>query len=188
MPLVRATLATALPTVRQLLGDLKKLARETGSSPPIDNLVQSLDGLDTFTGRRSLDVEVVMCSPVDPEEAGRLATWLGPGVAATKLLNAAHPELIEVVGPPLDLRIFVRSLGARVSLRAGTPRPPVLVLIATKSLNLSTEDRQSLERALEDRPHVLMVASSKAKFTVTVPVAPPAAAEETQCRSAHSPI
>ena len=45
MALVRATLQTALPTVRALIGDLKKLARETGSSPAIDTLAQNLDAL-----------------------------------------------------------------------------------------------------------------------------------------------
>jgi hypothetical protein len=34
MALVRATQQTALPTVRQLVGDLKKLAREAASAPP----------------------------------------------------------------------------------------------------------------------------------------------------------
>ncbi len=45
MPLVKATLPTALSTVRQFIGDLKKTVRETGSSPALDNLATSLDAL-----------------------------------------------------------------------------------------------------------------------------------------------
>ncbi len=142
MPLVKATLPTALSTVRQFIGDLKKTARETGSSPALDNLVTSLDALDAYGIRKGLDVEVVVMNPLDPDEAGRIATWIGPGFHPGKLLTAsADPTVVEVPGPPLDLRVQTRIASGRVAQKVGTPRAPVLVVLATKPVAMSPEDR-----------------------------------------------
>jgi hypothetical protein len=51
MPLVRATLATALPTVQQLVGELRKAVREAGSAGALDEAAQSLDALDAYCAR-----------------------------------------------------------------------------------------------------------------------------------------
>src|SRR4029453_5742151 len=94
MPLVRATQQTALPTVRQLIGELKKLAREAASAPALDNLVASLDPLDAHAGRRSLDVELVLASPLDADEAERVAAWVGNAFPAAKLQIAPGEQAL----------------------------------------------------------------------------------------------
>src|SRR4029079_11211543 len=162
MALIKATLQTALPTVRQLIGDLKKQARETGTSPAIDNLAQNLDGLDAYAGRKGIDVEMVLPAPLEGEELARLATWLGAGVPPSKLQpGPGQINVVEVMGPPLDLNVQIRAVGTRTAVRAGTPKPPVVVVVATRPQALTADDRQALERAFEDRPHVVLVASTK---------------------------
>src|SRR5688572_16672727 len=140
MPLVRATLQTALPTVRGLIGDLKKLARETGSSPAIDTLAQNLDALDAFGSRKALDVDVITTSPLEPEEANRIASWLGVGVHPSRLQpGPGEVHVIEVPGPPLDLKLQVRAAGTRVPTRAGTPKAPIVVVLATHPQSISAD-------------------------------------------------
>jgi hypothetical protein len=179
MALIKATLQTALPTVRQLIGDLKKLARETGSSPAIDTLAQNLDALDSYGTRKAIDVEVVTTAPLEPEEANKLAAWIGVGVHPSALQPAPGAvNVIEVPGPPLDLRVQVRAAGTRTAVKAGTPKPPVAVIIATRPQAISADDKAALERAFEDRPQVVLVASAK-PLVVKPPAAPaaPAAGE-----------
>ena len=162
MALVRATLPTALPTVRQFVADFKKLARETGSSPALDNLALSLDGLDAYSNKKPLDIELIVLSPLSPEEANRVSTWLGPGFPPAPLVSPPADAVgIGVPGPPLELRIQLRSAQGRAPQRAGAPRSGVLVLIATKPVNLDEDARHALDRAFEDRPHVVLLASAK---------------------------
>jgi hypothetical protein len=52
--------------VRTLIGDLKKLARETGSTPAIDTLAQNLDALDEYGSRKTIEVEVITTSALEP--------------------------------------------------------------------------------------------------------------------------
>ena len=162
MALVRATLPTALPTVRQFVADFKKLARETGSSPALDNLALSLDGLEAYSNKKPLDIELIVLSPLSPEEANRVSTWLGPGFPPAPLVSPPADAVgIGVPGPPLELRIQLRSAQGRAPQRAGAPRSGVLVLIATKPVNLDEDARHALDRAFEDRPHVVLLASAK---------------------------
>lgn len=176
MALVRATLPTALPTVRQFVADLKKLARETGSSPALDNLAQSLDGLDVYSSRKPVDVELIVLSPLDAEEANRVSTWLGPGFPPASLLSPpADAVEIGVPAPPVELRIHLRSAQGRAPRKAGAPRPGVLVLIATKPASLDEDAHSALDRAFEDRPHVVLLASAKPSAgPLAVPLAVPA--------------
>src|SRR6185369_17266734 len=151
MPLVRATLQTALPTVRTLIGDLKKLARETGSSPAIDTLAQNLDALDEYGSRKAIEVEVITTSPLEADEANRIATWLGVGVHPSHLQPAPGAvNVIDVPGPPLDLRLQVRAAGTRTAMRAGTPKPPVVVVVATRAQAIGPDEKTALERAFDD--------------------------------------
>src|SRR5688572_25724648 len=174
MPLVRATLQTALPTVRTLIGDLKKLARETGSSPAIDTLAQNLDSLDEYGSRKAIDVEVITTSPLEPEEANRIATWLGVGVHPSHLSPAPGAvNVVDVPGPPLDLRVQIHAAATRTAMRAGTPKPPVVVVVATRPQAIAPEDKAGLERAFDDRPHVVLIASTKP--LMVKPAAPPPA-------------
>ena len=123
MALVRATLQTALPTVRTLIGDLKKLARETGSSPAIDTLAQNLDALDEYGSRKAIEVEVITTAPLEPDEANRIATWLGVGVHPSQLQPApGNVNVIDVPGPPLDLRVQIRAASTRTAMRVSCTR------------------------------------------------------------------
>ena len=162
MALVRATQQTALPTVRGLIGELKKLTREAASAPALDNLVANLDALDAHAGRKSLDVELILASPVDAEDAGKLATWIGPGFHPSKLQIAPGDQpVVDIPGPPLDLRVQVRHLGSRLAQKAGAARAPVAIVILTRPLAMTEDERGALERAFEDRPQVVLLATTK---------------------------
>lgn len=156
MPLVRATLATALPTVQQLVGELRKAAREAGAGGALDQVLSSLDALDAYCSRRTLEVDVVLTGPLSAAEAASVAAALAPGLPADALVRAAsEPVTVECPGS-LDLRVHVRPLSRRVASKAGTPRPPVLALVAPRPAALSPDDRAAVERLLEDRPQVLL--------------------------------
>ncbi len=174
MALVRATLPTAIPTARQFVADFKKLVRETGSSPALDNLAVTLDQLDAYSNRKPVDVELVVVSSLELEEANRIAAWIGPGFPAGQLLSPPlDAASVSVAGPPVELRVQVRSAQGRAPQKAGTPRPGVLVVVATKPMALDEDQLSALDRGFEDRPHVVLVASTK-----SAAVPPPAAAAE----------
>ena len=182
MALVRATLPTALPTVRQFVADFKKLAREAGSSPALDNLALSLDGLETYSSRKPVDVELILLSSLDAEEANRVSTWLGPGFPAAQLLSPpADGVEIGVPGPPLELRVQLRSAQGRAPRKAGAPRPGVLVVIANKPVSLDEDAESALVRAFEDRPHVVLLASAR-------PSAPPPLAPAPETVGEGAPV
>jgi hypothetical protein len=171
MALVRATQQTALPTVRQLIGELKKLTREAASAPALDNLVANLEALDAHSGRKSLDVELILAGPVDAEAAGKLATWIGPGFHPAKLQVAPGDQpIVDVPGPPLDLRVQVHHLQSRLAQKAGAARAPIAVVILTRPLAMTEDERGALERIFDDRPQVVLLASTK-KAPPLVPAA-----------------
>jgi hypothetical protein len=158
MPLVRATLATALPTVQQLVGELRKAVREAGAGGALDQVLQSLDALDAYGAHKSIEAEVVLTGRPSESEAKAIAAALGEGFPAEKLIaGASTPVTVDLPRPPLDLRAHVRPFGQRVAVRAGTPRPPLLVLVATQPPPFAGDDAAALERLLEDRPQVLLV-------------------------------
>ncbi len=172
MALVRATLPTALPTVRQFVADFKKLAREAGSSPALDNLALSLDGLEASANRKSVDVELILLAPLDAEEANRVSAWLGPGFPPAPLLAPpADPVEVGVPGPPLELRVQLRAARGRAPRKAGAARPGVLVLIANRPVDLDEDALSALDRAFEDRPHVVLLASAKPSAPASAPPA-----------------
>jgi hypothetical protein len=174
MALVRATQQTALPTVRQLVGDLKKLAREAASAPALDNLVASLDALDAHAGRKSLDVELILAGALTPEDAGIVASWIGPGFHPSKLQIAPGEQpIVDVPGPPLELRVQVRHLTSRLAQKAGAARAPVAVLVAPRPLALTADEKEQIDRAFDDRPQIVLLASTR-KAPAAAP-APPAA-------------
>jgi hypothetical protein len=161
MALVRATQQTALPTVRQLIGELKKLAREAASAPALDNLVANLDALDAHAGRKSLDVEFVLAGPVDAEDAAKLATWIGPGFHPSKLQVAPGDQpIVDVPGPPLDLRVQVHQVQSRLAQKAGASRAPVAVVFLTRQ-PANEDERSALDRIFDDRPQVVLLVSTK---------------------------
>jgi hypothetical protein len=178
MALVRATQQTALPTVRQLVGDLKKLAREAASAPALDTLVASLDALDAQAGRKSLDVELILGGALSPEEAGIVAAWIGQGFPASKLQIAPGEQpIVDVPGAPLELRVQVRHLTSRLAQRAGVARAPVAVLVAPRPLALSADEKEQLDRAFDDRPQIVLLASARKAPAAPAPPVEAAPAE-----------
>ncbi|MET0554111.1 MAG: hypothetical protein ABW221_13800, partial [Vicinamibacteria bacterium] len=176
MALVRATQQTALPTVRQLVGDLKKLAREAASAPALDNLVASLDALDAHAARKSLDVELILAGALTPEDAGIVATWIGPGFHPSKLQIAPGEQpIVDVPGPPLELRVQVRHLMSRLAQKAGTARAPIAVLVAPRPLALTADEKEQIERAFDDRPQIVLLACTRKAPAAPAPAAAPAA-------------
>src|SRR5687767_7006366 len=158
MPLVRATLATALPTVQQLVGELRKAVREAGAGGALDQVLQSLDALDAYAAHKAIEAEVVLTARPSEGEARAIAAALAEGFPPEKLIaGAASPVMVDVPRPPLDLRAHVRPFAQRVVVRAGTPRPPLLVLVAVQPAAFAGDDAAALERLLEDRPQVLLV-------------------------------
>lgn len=158
MALVRATLATALPTVQQLIGELRKAVREAGPAAALDQVLATLDALDAYCARKVLEADVVLTGPLSEGEARAIAGAVAAGFPAEKLrAGASEPVTVDCPAPALSLRASVRPLTYRVASKAGTPWPPVLVLVAVRPPALTLDDRAAIERLLEDRPQVLLV-------------------------------
>ena len=94
---------------------------------------------------------------------------------------------MDVSGPPLDLRVQVRHLRSRLAQKAGAARAPIAVLILTRPLAATEDDRGALERVFEDRPQVVLLASTK-KAPPLVPGAVPPAAPGAPADPAAPPV
>jgi len=161
MALIKVTAASALPAVRQAIGELNKSARDAGALPGLDMVLQSLERLDAYCSGKSLDVEVVVVSPVDPAGAARVAAWIGAGTQAALLqTKTAEPTSIELPGGQglVPLRVRIRPLASSSAIPAGTPRPALLALVVGNVTGLHQDNLALVERLLEDRPVVVILA------------------------------
>jgi len=160
MPLAKLTLPTALPTVRQMMADLGKAARDAAPLPGLEVVTQGLERLEEYCGRKPLDVELVVVAPLAAEAAERAAVWLGQGFPAGPLkATTVPPSLVDLAGGDgaAALSIRVRSLDTGTAVAAGTPRPAILVLVVGSPAALEAETLVVLEPLLEDRPRVFLI-------------------------------
>ncbi len=160
MPLVKLTLPTALPTMRQTLAELGRAAKEAAPLPGLELVARGLDQLEQYCGRKPLDLELVVVSPLDAEAAARAAAWIGAGFPAASLASgSAGACVIEL--PARDgavaLAVRVHSLEDGTAQAAGTPRPAVLVLVVGSTATLTAETLAVLEPLLQDRPRVFLI-------------------------------
>jgi hypothetical protein len=159
MPLIKVTAATALPTVRQTLADLGKAVREAGAIPGLDSVVGALDRLEAYCSGKSLDVEVVLVSPVESASAGRVSAWIGVP-AATLQSRSFDPLSLEL--PAGDGRVALRlrawPITSPPATAAGTPRHALLVLLVGNVTGLHAENLARIEKLLEDRPAAVILA------------------------------
>ncbi len=160
MALIKVTLPTALPTVRQMIGELDKAIKETGGLPGLEAVGQGLANLEDYSSRKALEVEVVVVAPVAGDQAGRVAGWIGAGFPAAPLqARTAEPTVVELPGGPglVPLRARIRSLASGGAVPAGTPRPAVLILLVGSPTALHPENMAALESLVEDRPSVVVI-------------------------------
>src|SRR5258708_34149339 len=112
MGLIKVTLPPALPTVRQMIGELDKAIKETGGLPGLEAVGQGLANLEDYSSRKALEVEVVVVAPVAGDQAGRGAGWIRAGFpAAPPQARTAEPTVVEPPGGPgpRPLRAPIRS-------------------------------------------------------------------------------
>jgi hypothetical protein len=160
MALIKVTLPTALPTVRQMIGELDKAIKETGGLPGLESVAQGLASLEDYSSRKALDVEVVVVAPVPGDQAGRVAGWIGAGFPPAPLqARTVEPTVVELPGGPglVPLRARIRSLASGGAVPAGTPRPAVLILLVGSPTALHPENMAALESLVEDRPSVVVI-------------------------------
>ena len=161
MALIKVTAATALPTVRQTIGELGKAVREAGAVPGLESVQESLERLDGYCSGKSLDVEVVLVSPVEAAAAGRVSAWIGPGVPLAPLQSRSFdPLTLDLPGGDgkVPLRVRLWPLVSPPATTAGTPRPALLVLVVGNVTGLHSDNLARIERLLEDRPAAVIVA------------------------------
>ncbi|HXB56373.1 MAG TPA: hypothetical protein VN461_16485 [Vicinamibacteria bacterium] len=160
MALIKVTLPTALPTVRQMIGELDKAIKETGGLPGLEAVGQGLANLEDYSSRKALEVEVVVVAPVAGDQAGRVAGWIGAGFPAAPLqARTVEPTAVELPGGTglVPLRARIRSLASGGAVPAGTPRPAVLILLVGSPTALHPENMAALESLVEDRPSVVVI-------------------------------
>lgn len=161
MALIKVTLPTALPAVRQVIGELGKAVKETGGLPGLETALQSLDALEVYCSGKSLDMEVVVVSPAEADAARRVANWIGAGFPVAPLQSrAVEPTSVELPGGQglVPLRARIRSITMGAAVAAGTPRPAVLVLLVGNVTGLHPENLAAIESLLEDRPSAVVIA------------------------------
>ena len=161
MALIKVTAATALPSVKQAIAELAKAVREAGALPGLEMVQQSLERLDSYCSGRTLDVELVVVSPLEPALAGRVAGWIGGGVPAAPLqTRGGDSVVVELAGSTglVALRLRIRPITSSPALPAGTPRPALLVLLVGNVTGLHADNLALVERLLEERPVAVLLA------------------------------
>ena len=151
MPIVaKVSLATALPTVRGLVGDLGRMVRDMGPLPGLDPVTNGTVSLDGWCGGRGLDVDVAVVSPLEVDEAGNVGAWIGKGFPVAVLARAGQSAAADLPAGEglLALRVAAKPLGTMGSVAAGTPRAPVLVAIIGSASALHPEAMAALEKGL----------------------------------------
>ncbi|MGE5125574.1 MAG: hypothetical protein ACM3PV_04740 [Betaproteobacteria bacterium] len=160
MPLIKVTASTALPAVRQAIVELGKAVKDAGVLPGLEMVQQSLERLDAYCSGRSLDVEVVVVSPLEAALAARVARWIGAGVPAAPLqARGGEATVVELAGGAglVPLRLRLRSITSSPAIPAGTPKPALLVLLVGNVTGLHADNLAAIERLLEDRPVAVLV-------------------------------
>jgi hypothetical protein len=160
MPIVaKVSLATALPTVRNLVSDLVRAAKDAGPIPGLDAVASGASALDAYSMSQGLEGEVVVVSPLLVAEAGKIGLWLGSGFPVGSLAKADQRAAANLAlgGSGGTFHVVVRPLADTTAVAAGTTRPPVLVLLVGNPSALDPERAASLERLMEDRPRVLVI-------------------------------
>ena len=156
MALIKVTAANALPSVRQLIADCRKVGADAGALPTTECINRGLDGLDAFCAGRHLDVEMVRVGAVGSDTAGRVAAWVGAGLTAQHVTGET-PGLIVVERPgSFALRVCSRAAVPGLPLAAGAPRAPILLVVSL--LGASDEaTRAAVDAAAQDRPLVFVI-------------------------------
>jgi hypothetical protein len=151
MALIKVTAANALPTVRQLVADFKKVSVDAGAIPTTESVSRGLDGLDAFCAGRHLDVEIVRVGAVGSDTAGRVAAWVGAGLTAQHVTGETPGPIVVERRGPFALRVCSRAAVPGLPLAAGAPRAPILVVVSL----LGAPDeatRTAVDTAAQDRP------------------------------------
>jgi hypothetical protein len=127
-----------LPTVRQLAGDLSRLAKDASAIPAIGQILGDAEQLARYCEAPGFDVDVMVEPELDVATAQALDQFVqaGSGAAASEILR------IQRVSP-----------GAITAVRAGVPRSPVLVWVSAAG---GPRDLSALEGASDDRPLVVL--------------------------------
>ena len=111
MPIVaKVSLATALPTVRSLVGDLGRTVRDLGPLPGIDPVTNGVATLDAWCGGKALDVDVVVVSPLEVDDAGKVGAWIGKGEIRAILVrrDKMRQAIDQLVAKSSEAAVFVR--------------------------------------------------------------------------------
>jgi hypothetical protein len=156
MALLKVTAANALPTVRQLIGDLKKVGADAGALSTTDSVNRGLDNLDGYCAGRFLDVELLRAGAVGADTAGRVAAWIGKGLTAQHVTGETSGCVV-VEGPgAFTLRVQSRAAVPGLPLAAGAPRAPILIVVSL--LGAADEaTRKAVDVAAQDRPLALVL-------------------------------
>ena len=72
MPLVKLTLPTALPAVRQAIAELGKAVKDAAPLQGLDVVSRGLERLEEHCGRKGLDLELVTIAPLSEPAAGSI--------------------------------------------------------------------------------------------------------------------
>ena len=157
MVLMRATPATALPTVRQIAGDLLRCVRDAGTLTSPSSLVEDIARLQQYGIESQVDVDVALDVGMTAERCDRVARWLSPQLDGATLANSTGRrtpiELTGTAGRPV--RIVVRAADRLPAQAAGVPPAPVVVWIVGDG---SSESISPPELPAEDAPIVVILA------------------------------
>ncbi|HET7746259.1 MAG TPA: hypothetical protein VFM29_03095 [Vicinamibacteria bacterium] len=155
----KVTLASALPTARQHASDLRRATRELGQLPGLEAVGGPLDALERWAGQRLVEADVLLLGPLPEPDAARVAEWLAAGFPAARLAGPnGDPQRFEVQGGAVPMAFQVRPAAARIPQKAGTARAPIAVVIAPPGTPVTDDVSLAVDRALEERPHAVILA------------------------------
>jgi hypothetical protein len=169
MPVIaKLSVATALPTVRQLIGDLGKAAAEVGGLAGLEVVTKGVDALTEHSDGKGVEVDLVIVAPADAADAQRASAWVGDTFPPASLWGpSSKTEMVilrEAEGRAA-LRVAVQPLTTVHAQAAGTPKAPVLVLLVGSPGALHADNVSAIERLAEDRPLVVLIGPSSQPST-----------------------
>lgn len=172
MVLVRVSATTALPTTRQIIGDLDRCAKDAGTLASSPAIKDGLSSLLIESQRQALRVDLALSPGLQLEAIDSLCRWLAPGsdIDSFRLALQTHQPIVDKpMGKGSEICYSLSSMNEPPVRRAGSLRAPILVLIMAALEETSESTKNSLDALCEERPIVIIFGHRTADNSSRIP-------------------
>ena len=173
MALVRLSATTALPTTRQIIGDLDRCAKDGGTFASSQAIKDGLSTLLIESQRLVLQVDLVLSPAFQLDAIDSLCRWLLPGgnLESFRMALQTHQTLLlPSTGKGPEICYSLWSMSEPPVRRAGSLRAPILVLIMQSLDEASENIKNALDALCEDRPIAMLFTQRSSNDSSRIPI------------------